>query len=152
MDDRHGEYREAFTLFDADGKSGSTACSPAPKCMGRATAYWLCACARDACVAGDGCITVKELGTVLRALGKSPTEAEIKTIVKEVDPDGRGVVVSEWAAHSRALSYGTRWAECSLVFCMGVELPVRFSAFTMQPQYSGLRWRDSEKRTLARDL
>jgi hypothetical protein len=39
-----------------------------------------------------GYITTKELGTVLRALGKSPTEAEIKLIVKEVDPDGRGVV------------------------------------------------------------
>ncbi|PNH03109.1 Calmodulin [Tetrabaena socialis] len=41
---------------------------------------------------GDGFITTKELGTVLRALGKSPTEAEIKTIVKDIDPDGRGVV------------------------------------------------------------
>ncbi|KAL6754611.1 hypothetical protein V8C86DRAFT_2697589 [Haematococcus lacustris] len=41
---------------------------------------------------GDGCITTKELGTVMRALGKSPTEAEVKQIVKEVDPDGRGVI------------------------------------------------------------
>ncbi|GLC42588.1 hypothetical protein PLESTB_001116600 [Pleodorina starrii] len=41
---------------------------------------------------GDGFITTKELGTVLRALGKSPTEAEIKTIVKDIDPDNRGVV------------------------------------------------------------
>lgn len=41
---------------------------------------------------GDGCITTKELGTVMRALGKSPTEAEVKQIVKEVDPDNRGVI------------------------------------------------------------
>ncbi|GFR41970.1 hypothetical protein Agub_g2770 [Astrephomene gubernaculifera] len=41
---------------------------------------------------GDGFITTKELGTVLRALGKSPTEAEIKAIVKDIDPDNRGVV------------------------------------------------------------
>lgn len=39
-----------------------------------------------------GFITTKELGTVLRALGKSPTEAEIKAIVKDIDPDNRGVV------------------------------------------------------------
>lgn len=60
-EDRNPEYKEAFTLFDADG---------------------------------DGFITTKELGTVLRALGKSPTEAEIKAIVKDIDPDGKGVVVS----------------------------------------------------------
>lgn len=41
---------------------------------------------------GDGFITTKELGTVLRALGKSPTEAEIRQIVKDIDPDNRGVV------------------------------------------------------------
>ncbi|GLI59467.1 hypothetical protein VaNZ11_001350 [Volvox africanus] len=41
---------------------------------------------------GDGYITTKELGTVLRALGKSPTEAEIDAIVREVDPENRGVV------------------------------------------------------------
>mmetsp|Transcript_16522 Transcript_16522/g.41236 ORF Transcript_16522/g.41236 Transcript_16522/m.41236 type:complete len:146 (-) Transcript_16522:294-731(-) len=41
---------------------------------------------------GDGCITTKELGTVMRALGKSPTEAEVKKIVSEVDPDGRGFI------------------------------------------------------------
>lgn len=41
---------------------------------------------------GDGCITTAELGTVMRALGKSPTEAEVKQIVKEVDPDSRGLI------------------------------------------------------------
>lgn len=40
----------------------------------------------------DGCITTGELGTVMRALGKNPTEAEVRSIVKEVDPDGRGVI------------------------------------------------------------
>jgi calmodulin len=41
---------------------------------------------------GDGTITTAELGTVVRALGKNPTEAEIKGIIKEVDPDGRGLI------------------------------------------------------------
>lgn len=40
----------------------------------------------------DGCITTAELGTVMRALGKNPTEAEIRLLAKEVDPDGRGTV------------------------------------------------------------
>jgi calmodulin len=41
---------------------------------------------------GDGCITTKELGTVMRALGKSPTESEIKSFVAEIDPQSKGTV------------------------------------------------------------
>ncbi|MEW5306603.1 MAG: hypothetical protein WDW36_009057 [Sanguina aurantia] len=41
---------------------------------------------------GDGCITTSVLGTVMRALGKSPTEAQIREIIKDVDPEGRGLV------------------------------------------------------------
>lgn len=40
----------------------------------------------------DGCISTPELGTVMRALGKNPTEAEVRALAKEVDPDGRGVI------------------------------------------------------------
>ncbi len=40
----------------------------------------------------DGCISTPELGTVMRALGKNPTEAEVKALAKEVDPDGRGLI------------------------------------------------------------
>ncbi len=40
----------------------------------------------------DGCISTPELGTVLRALGKNPTEAEVKQLSKEVDPDNRGTI------------------------------------------------------------
>ncbi|KIY93516.1 hypothetical protein MNEG_14446 [Monoraphidium neglectum] len=40
----------------------------------------------------DGCITTAELGTVMRALGKNPTEAEIRLLAKEIDPDARGTV------------------------------------------------------------
>lgn len=40
----------------------------------------------------DGCITTGELGTVMRALGKNPTEAEVRSLIKEVDADGRGVI------------------------------------------------------------
>lgn len=39
---------------------------------------------------GDDMITTKELGTVMRALGQNPTEAEIQDMLNEVDPVGQG--------------------------------------------------------------
>ncbi|NXX43172.1 CALMS protein, partial [Tricholaema leucomelas] len=41
---------------------------------------------------GDGCITTKELGTVMRSLGQNPTEAELRGMVGELDADGSGTV------------------------------------------------------------
>ncbi|XP_062197463.1 uncharacterized protein LOC133900370 [Phragmites australis] len=41
---------------------------------------------------GDGTITTKELGTVMRSLGQSPTEAELQDMVDEVDADGSGAI------------------------------------------------------------
>ena len=41
---------------------------------------------------GDGTVSTKELGVVMRALGQNPTDAEIAEMIKEVDVDGNGEV------------------------------------------------------------
>merc|ERR1719409_2110547 len=41
---------------------------------------------------GDGTITTKELGTVMRSLGQTPTEAELHDMINEVDNDGSGTI------------------------------------------------------------
>lgn len=37
---------------------------------------------------GDGTITTKELGTVMRSLGQNPTNGELQDMINEVDADG----------------------------------------------------------------
>ena len=59
----------------------------------------------------DGTITVDELSTVMRSLGKYPTENELQMMMKEVDIDGRSR--SPVRAIKVELSYSrsrVRWA------------------------------------------
>ncbi|KAL3846704.1 hypothetical protein ACJMK2_017672 [Sinanodonta woodiana] len=39
---------------------------------------------------GDGTITTKELGTVMRSMGQNPTEEELANMIDDVDVDGNG--------------------------------------------------------------
>ena len=41
---------------------------------------------------GDGTITTKELGTVMRSMGQMPTEKELLDMINEVDSDGNGFI------------------------------------------------------------
>ena len=38
---------------------------------------------------GDGTISTKELGFVMRSLGQNPTEHELVDIINDVDMDGK---------------------------------------------------------------
>jgi len=41
---------------------------------------------------GDGSITTKELGTVMRSLGQIPSEETLTQMIQEVDQDGSGTI------------------------------------------------------------
>lgn len=42
---------------------------------------------------GDGKITYKELGTVMRTLGHNPTDSELQDMIQEVDADGKPIQI-----------------------------------------------------------
>nr|CAA66148.1 CaMF [Fagus sylvatica] len=41
---------------------------------------------------GDGCITTKELGTVMRSLARTQLRQSCRTLINEVDRDGNGTI------------------------------------------------------------
>ena len=41
---------------------------------------------------GDGTITTKELGTVMRSLGQNANEDELQDMINEVDADGNNTI------------------------------------------------------------
>ncbi|KAL6530619.1 translation elongation factor EF1B gamma [Orobanche minor] len=81
-DDQISEFKEAFSLFDKDGD--------APLVGVYFGMYFGFRSLVD--LLYTGCITTKELGTVMRSLGQNPTEAELQDMINEVDADGNGTI------------------------------------------------------------
>ena len=44
---------------------------------------------------GDGAISCRELGVVMRSLGMNPTEVELQDMVQEHDADGKNPVAQD---------------------------------------------------------
>ncbi|KAK0207222.1 calmodulin, partial [Armillaria fumosa] len=66
---------------------------------------------------GDGIITSAEIGTVMRSLGHSPTDAELKAIITQVDRDGDGKIdFQEFIAFMEKRAGGDWDAELKLAF------------------------------------
>jgi calmodulin len=48
---------------------------------------------------GDGTMTTKELGTVMRSFGLDPSQKELIEMVAEVDVDGNNIVIHFYFGH-----------------------------------------------------
>lgn len=57
---------------------------------------------------GGGDISVKELGTVMRMLGQTPTKEELDAIIEEVDEDGELVALRGGAGWRERRASGAR--------------------------------------------
>ncbi|XP_027368886.1 calmodulin-2/4 isoform X1 [Abrus precatorius] len=92
-DEQISEFKEAFSLFDKDG-DGLISQIPFFFFFSSISFSFLdlCSCLCFTFKNAAGCITTKELGTVMRSLGQNPTEAELQDMINEVDADGNGTI------------------------------------------------------------
>lgn len=71
-----------------------------------------------------GCITTKELGTVMRSLGQNPTEAELQDMINEVDADQNGTI-----DFSEFLNLMARKMKVSSILCQSISSCLLYRPF-----------------------
>ncbi|WMV56295.1 hypothetical protein MTR67_049680 [Solanum verrucosum] len=86
-DDQISEFKEAFSLFDKDGDDSFFVFG-----FDLMNLFVKLTDSESSVLNSNGCITTKELGTVMRSLGQNPTEAELQDMINEVDADGNGTI------------------------------------------------------------
>lgn len=104
-EDQRKDFRTAFNLFDKNRDGASSAPFSSPHALeGLWTEVYVNAHLLDASLPCHalfrsltslirfswfiGNVTVQELGSVMRTLGQTPTEAELLQIIAQVDTDG----------------------------------------------------------------
>ncbi|USP77643.1 Calmodulin [Curvularia clavata] len=83
------EFKEAFSLFVSSPSPSLTRGCLQPR-HGIMAMLLTCLFLQDK--DGDGQITTKELGTVMRSLGQNPSESELQDMINEVDADNNGTI------------------------------------------------------------
>ncbi|RWW02759.1 hypothetical protein GW17_00034135, partial [Ensete ventricosum] len=88
------EFQEAFCLFDKDGDGLLLSLSLFFGWVGNCVPVFNLPLnvLFLPLIGFPGCITLEELGTVIKSLGQDPSEEELQEMIREVDSDGNGTI------------------------------------------------------------